>query len=611
MYTVLLLRLLLSSLLLTFLVCIILIVKKLLSKHITTRDQYYLWFSTLILLIVPFLPLDKLLSHNIIERYYRNLTSNYLNNQVYGLVQDSSTTTSSSNQIKDFMLTATDHSYPITKVLFVTWLLGIMIMLLINLNALIKVRKIKLSSQSITDTHILALFDNCKSKCNVKRQVRLCKSSCIDSPIMFRIRNVYILLPAKTLDSFTSQELEFILIHELIHCKSKDILINYFSNAILSLYWFHPLVWYVIKQMNLDREITCDNQVLMKFEDDKATEYGYTILNFVDSKKRTSTSKIISGIGGSKQQIKKRILKIASFHIDTKWMKFKSRIVVFLITLITITTIPFIRISVMSSDYYDFNTERDTSKTVIYKDLDDSFQGFDGSFVLYDTKADEYHIYNEKNSQTRISPYSTYKIYSGLFALEEGTITPQESTLAWNGSLYSYPEWNADHDLKSALRDSVSWYFQELDMRLGQSKLQQYLDRIQYGNRDISGGIKDFWIDSSLKISPIEQVKLLHSFYYNKFGFDQNNIDAIKDMLVIANTDELVFSGKTGTGSSTNGITNVSTRCGWFIGYLETPDNTYIFATNIQDQEEASGSKALEITTSILNDLYQNNDLSL
>lgn len=604
-------RLLLSSLLLTFLVCIILIVKKLLSKHITTSDQYYLWFSALILLIAPFLPLDKLLSHNIIGRYFQNLTSNYLNNQANGLIQDSSTTISSSNQIKDFMLTATNHSYPITKILFVTWLLGLMIMLSINLYAVIKVRNIKLTAQPITDTQILALFDNCKSKCNVRRKVRLYKSSNIDSPIMFGIINTYILLPAKTLESFSSQELEFILLHELIHCKSKDILINYISNLILSLYWFHPLVWYVIKQMDLEREITCDNQVLMKFEDDKATEYGYTILNFVVNKKRTSTSKIISGIGGSKKQIKKRILKIASFHIDSKWMKIKSRTVVFLITFITITTIPFIRISAMSSDYYDFNTVSDKPNTIIYKDLDDNFQDFDGSFVLYDTKADEYHIYNEKNSQTRTSPYSTYKIYSGLFALEEGIITPQKSTLAWNGSQYNYPEWNANHDLKSALRDSVSWYFQELDMQLGQSKLQQYLNRIEYGNRDISGGIKDFWIDSSLKISPIEQVQLLHSFYYNQFGFDQNNIDAIKDMLVIANTDDLVFSGKTGTGTNTKGITNVSTRCGWFIGYLETPDNTYIFATNIQDQEEASGSKALEITTSILTDFYLNNDLSL
>ena len=211
-------RLLLSSLLLTFLVCIILIVKKLLSKHITTSDQYYLWFSALILLIAPFLPLDKLLSHNIIGRYFQNLTSNYLNSQAYGLIQNSSTTTSSSNQIKDFMLTATDHSYPITKILFVTWLLGLMIMLSINLYALIKVRNIKLTFQPITDTQILALFDNCKSKCNVRRKVRLYKSSNIDSPIMFGIINTYILLPAKTLESFSSQELVFILLHlSLIH----------------------------------------------------------------------------------------------------------------------------------------------------------------------------------------------------------------------------------------------------------------------------------------------------------------------------------------------------------------------------------------------------------
>ena len=42
---------------------------------------------------------------------------------------------------------------------------------------------------------------------------------------------------------------------------------------------------------------------------------------------------------------------------------------------------------------------------------------------------------------------------------------------------------------------------------------------------------------------------------------------------------------------------------GWFIGYIETADSTYFFATNIQSAENATGSKASEISLSILSDM--------
>ncbi|MCI9272282.1 MAG: hypothetical protein HFH11_14365, partial [Dorea sp.] len=52
---------------------------------------------------------------------------------------------------------------------------------------------------------------------------------------------------------------------------------------------------------------------------------------------------------------------------------------------------------------------------------------------------------------------------------------------------------------------------------------------------------------------------------------------------------------KTGTGRVDGQDVN-----GWFVGYIETTGNTYFFATNIQATENATGSKASEISLSIL-----------
>ena len=58
------------------------------------------------------------------------------------------------------------------------------------------------------------------------------------------------------------------------------------------------------------------------------------------------------------------------------------------------------------------------------------------------------------------------------------------------------------------MNSSVNWYFQALDAKLGKSNLQSYIEQIGYGNQNINGELSSYWMESSLKISPIEQVEL-------------------------------------------------------------------------------------------------------
>ncbi|MDQ7862457.1 penicillin-binding transpeptidase domain-containing protein [Peribacillus frigoritolerans] len=53
----------------------------------------------------------------------------------------------------------------------------------------------------------------------------------------------------------------------------------------------------------------------------------------------------------------------------------------------------------------------------------------------------------KRKSTLRISPDSTYKIYSALFALESNVISPEESKLSWDGTKQPYEAWNMDQDV--------------------------------------------------------------------------------------------------------------------------------------------------------------------
>ena len=63
---------------------------------------------------------------------------------------------------------------------------------------------------------------------------------------------------------------------------------------------------------------------------------------------------------------------------------------------------------------------------------------------------------------------------------------------------------------------------------------------------------------------------------------------------MLSDNNSVKVYGKTGTGKIGNADVN-----GWFIGYIETVDNTYVFAINIKNEKNANGQKAIEITTSI------------
>ena len=110
--------------------------------------------------------------------------------------------------------------------------------------------------------------------------------------------------------------------------------------------------------------------------------------------------------------------------------------------------------------------------------------------------------------------------------------------------------------------------------------------------------LSSYWTESTLKVSAVEQVGLLKDLCQNNFGFSSENIQAVRDSLCLASSAAGTLYSKTGTGRVEG--QDIS---GWFVGFVETAENTYFFATNIQSEHDSVGSRAAEITLSILSDL--------
>ncbi|HEX8709947.1 MAG TPA: penicillin-binding transpeptidase domain-containing protein [Pyrinomonadaceae bacterium] len=239
------------------------------------------------------------------------------------------------------------------------------------------------------------------------------------------------------------------------------------------------------------------------------------------------------------------------------------------------------------------------------EDLSPYFKDKRGAFVLYDLKNDRYLRYDEARCRTRFSPFSTFKIPNSLIGLESGVIRDAEFVIAWNRAKYPPQEnwniepfvhWGQDQTLSTAFKYSVVWYYRELALRVGAERMKSFVARLDYGNRDTSGGLDRFWLGSSLRISADEQVEFLKRLYAAKLPVSPRSLAIVRKLMIREETPAYRLSGKTGGGSLPDGK-----ALGWFVGYVETKGNVYFFATNLEGPDYlAIRDERIDLTKRIL-----------
>jgi len=117
----------------------------------------------------------------------------------------------------------------------------------------------------------------------------------------------------------------------------------------------------------------------------------------------------------------------------------------------------------------------------------------------------------------------------------------------------------------------------------------------------ITSGIDNFWLCGSLKISAREQVEFLKRLYNKQlFGLSDKTQGIVKDIMLYETTENYKLYGKTGSGDCWDDL-----LIGWYVGFLETDDNAYIFALNlfVNDFSDLDNNKRIELIKNILKGL--------
>lgn len=241
--------------------------------------------------------------------------------------------------------------------------------------------------------------------------------------------------------------------------------------------------------------------------------------------------------------------------------------------------------------------------------LDNSFKKhFDrysvtGSIVIYDLSKRTYYYFDEARTRKRFSPASTFKIFNSLVGLETGVIPDTSYVIPWDSVRRgNYAPWNRSNSLKSAFKYSVVWYYRELARRVGKERMQSYLSINKYGNGSIRDSLDGFWLadlGGRLAISQVEQIAFLRKLYGERLKFSKRAQRLVKSIMLMEEADSHLLYAKTGMSSS-DGLSQ-----GWYVGWVETHEDVYFFATHIESADAMvilSGARQ-GVTKSILSEL--------
>ncbi len=205
----------------------------------------------------------------------------------------------------------------------------------------------------------------------------------------------------------------------------------------------------------------------------------------------------------------------------------------------------------------------------------------DGAILIYDLEGDKYYSNDFIWTKNGNLPASTFKITNSIIALETGVVENDSTLFKWNGEKRRLKNWEQNLIFRDAFHFSCVPCYQEIARKIGIKRMNEYLDKLEYGNMKVdSTNIDLFWLEGESRINQFQQIDFLKRFYQSELPISERTEAIMKRMMVIEYNDNYKLSGKTGW-SIRNGNNN-----GWFVGYVETQNKTYFFATNVAPKQQ-------------------------
>lgn len=330
----------------TLLIFVLLLAKKVWQDKISRQWQYYIWLIVILRLILPFAPevnLMRTIYQTVEQMQTQDLFATKLQTTL-NLMEDRENSTSNRTQASDKINDFTERKmteqplqdnalsqvksrrlrdFLIVLLWFVKWFW--LVWLVVAFGMIVRkitayqsfVNCVKAGLTPVCDIEKLEKLSAAMEQIGIKRPVELGVNPLVSSPMLIGFFHPCIVLPNADIDE---KDFYYIILHELIHLKRRDILYKWLVQFTVCLHWFNPMVYLMRREIIKACEFSCDEAVLEIVGEYYASDYGKTLLDAMPTVGRYKESFGVVTLNQNKQLLRERLCAIMSFRKKSKGM---------------------------------------------------------------------------------------------------------------------------------------------------------------------------------------------------------------------------------------------------------------------------------------------------
>ncbi|MBQ2931762.1 MAG: hypothetical protein IJE62_02825 [Clostridia bacterium] len=323
------LQVVISSLKVSIIIILLLLLTKMIEERYSAGFRYYSWLAVIIIFLIPFnsfglnykveLPRSALHIQREAQEMFNQISQNM---PIYEFEEEISKTgnnelASGHKNSKRVEENVAEHTKSLNAMFLITliWALGVILYFVIHIKRYSFFKKaVKRFSLPLSDTRIKKILEEEQKRLKISKKIPVRISHIADTPLLTGLFRVMLILPN---NNYTDDELHFILRHELIHYKRKDIWYQFLTLIFVSLHWFNPFVYIMAHAIEIDGETSCDEAVLKKNSYETRVFYGEMLIAFLKTENQKKSYLTTTFFGGEKA-MKKRLTLIASKKLRKK-----------------------------------------------------------------------------------------------------------------------------------------------------------------------------------------------------------------------------------------------------------------------------------------------------
>ncbi len=187
------------------------------------------------------------------------------------------------------------------------WIIGSLIFVSVHFISYFQYkRQVMKKGRIIGDIHILRQISELKCELHIRRTIQAIEYHKAESPMIIGFLKPVLVLPK---EQYISEELFFILKHELVHLKRGDVYFKLLFVTANAVHWFNPFIWIMQKEAAIDMELSCDERVIQGASYAVRKAYTETLLSLLHNRCTKKTGLSTQFYGG-KKIMKKRFKNI-------------------------------------------------------------------------------------------------------------------------------------------------------------------------------------------------------------------------------------------------------------------------------------------------------------